>query len=63
MMIFDMSTSYFHKISFHYFEYYLIMKLSLGYGITVRVHYRLSRVLSTVVSQATEQPTRNTLKV
>jgi len=33
MMIFDMWTSYFHKISFHYFEDYLIMKLNLGYGI------------------------------
>jgi hypothetical protein len=29
MMIFN-STSYFHKISFHYFEDYLMMKLSLG---------------------------------
>jgi hypothetical protein len=28
-MIFNMSTSYFHKISFHYFEDYLIMKLTL----------------------------------
>jgi hypothetical protein len=25
MMIFNMSTSYFHKISFHYFEDYLMM--------------------------------------
>jgi len=30
MMIFNMSTSYFHKILFHYFEYYLIMKPTLG---------------------------------
>jgi hypothetical protein len=30
MMIFNMSPSYFHKISFHYFEDYLMMKLSLG---------------------------------
>jgi hypothetical protein len=30
MMIFNMSTSYFHKISFHYFEDYLMMKLTLG---------------------------------
>ncbi len=29
-MIFNMSTSYFHKFSFHYFEDYLIMKLTLG---------------------------------
>ncbi len=33
------------------------MKLTLGLGITVRVHYRLSHVLSTVVAQASEQPT------
>ncbi len=26
---FHMSTSYFHKISFHYFEDYLMMKLAL----------------------------------
>jgi hypothetical protein len=30
LMIFKMSTSYFHKISFHYFEDYLMMKLTLG---------------------------------
>jgi hypothetical protein len=30
MMIFNMSISYFHKISFHYFEDYLMMKLTLG---------------------------------
>jgi hypothetical protein len=30
MMIINMSTSYFHKISFHYFEDYLMMKLTLG---------------------------------
>jgi len=29
MMIFDTSTS-FHKISFHYFEDYLMIKLTLG---------------------------------
>jgi len=29
-MIFNMSTSYFHKISFCYFEDYLMMKLTLG---------------------------------
>jgi hypothetical protein len=29
-MIFSMSTWYFHKISFHYFEDYSMMKLSLG---------------------------------
>jgi len=29
MMIFNMSTSYFHKISFHYFEDYLMMRLIL----------------------------------
>jgi hypothetical protein len=29
MMVFNMSTSYFHKISFHYFEDYLMMKLTL----------------------------------
>jgi hypothetical protein len=27
---FHHSTSYFHKISFHYFEDYLMMKLTLG---------------------------------
>jgi hypothetical protein len=32
MMIFNMSTSYFHKISFHYFEDYLMTKLTLGEG-------------------------------
>jgi hypothetical protein len=30
MMIFNMSTSNFYKISFHYFEDYLMMKLTLG---------------------------------
>jgi hypothetical protein len=30
MMIFNMSTSYFHKKPFHYFEDYLMMKLTLG---------------------------------
>ncbi len=30
MMIFNMSTLYFHKFSFHYFEDYLMMKLTLG---------------------------------
>jgi len=29
-MIFNMSTSYFHKISFHYFEDCLTRELSLG---------------------------------
>ncbi len=29
MIIFNMSMSYFHKISFHYFEYYLMTKLTL----------------------------------
>jgi len=29
MMIFNMSTSYFHKISFHYFGDYLMTKLTL----------------------------------
>jgi hypothetical protein len=33
MVIFNMSTLYFHKISFHYFEDSLMMKLTLGYGI------------------------------
>jgi hypothetical protein len=33
MMIFNMSTSYFRKISFRYFEDYLMMKLTLGQGI------------------------------
>jgi hypothetical protein len=27
---FHISTSYFHKFSFHYFEDYLMMKLTLG---------------------------------
>jgi hypothetical protein len=30
MMIFNMSTSYFHNNSFHYFEDYLMTKLTLG---------------------------------
>jgi hypothetical protein len=30
MMIFNMSTSYFHKISFPYFEDYLMTKLTSG---------------------------------
>jgi len=30
MMIFNMPTSYFHKILFHYFEDYLMTKLTLG---------------------------------
>jgi hypothetical protein len=30
MMIFNMLTSNFHKISFHYFEDYLMTKLTLG---------------------------------
>jgi hypothetical protein len=34
MMIFDMcQTSYFHKFSFHYFDDYLMTKLTLGQGI------------------------------
>jgi hypothetical protein len=33
MMIFNMSTSYFHKILFPYFEDYLVTKLTLGWGI------------------------------
>jgi hypothetical protein len=32
MTIFNMSMSYFHKISFHYFEDYLMTKLTLGWG-------------------------------
>jgi hypothetical protein len=30
MMIFNMSSSYFQKNSFHYFEDYLMTKLTLG---------------------------------
>jgi hypothetical protein len=30
ILIFKMQTSYFHKISFHYFEDYLMAKLTLG---------------------------------
>jgi hypothetical protein len=30
MMIFNTSTSYLHKISFHYFEDYLTTELTLG---------------------------------
>jgi hypothetical protein len=33
MMIFNMSTTYFHKISFHYFEDYLVAKLPLGFRV------------------------------
>jgi hypothetical protein len=36
-MIFNMSTSYFHKISFHYFEDYLMTKLTLKQGGVVDV--------------------------
>jgi hypothetical protein len=32
MMIVNMSSSYFHKFSFHYFEDYLMTKLTLGQG-------------------------------
>jgi hypothetical protein len=32
MMIFNMSTSSFRKFSFHYFEDYLVTKLTLGQG-------------------------------
>jgi hypothetical protein len=32
MTIFNMSTSYFYKISFHYFEDYLMTKPTLGWG-------------------------------
>jgi hypothetical protein len=32
IMIFNMAASYFHKNSFHYFEDYLIMKLTLWEG-------------------------------
>jgi hypothetical protein len=32
MMIFNMSTSYFYKFSFHYFEDNLMMKVTLGIG-------------------------------
>jgi len=30
MTVFNMSTSYFHKVSFHYFEDSLMTKLTLG---------------------------------
>jgi hypothetical protein len=30
IMIFNISTSYFHKFSFHYFEDYLMTRLTLG---------------------------------
>jgi hypothetical protein len=33
MMILNMSTSYLHKISFHYFEDYLMTKLTFSYDI------------------------------
>jgi hypothetical protein len=32
MMIFNMLILYFHTISFHYFEDYLMMKFTLGEG-------------------------------
>jgi hypothetical protein len=32
MIIFNMSMSYFYKISFHYFEDYIMTKLTLGQG-------------------------------
>jgi hypothetical protein len=35
-MIFNMSTSYFHKISIHYFEDYLMTKLTLETNLRVR---------------------------
>jgi hypothetical protein len=38
MMFFNMSNSYFHKISFHYFKDYLIVKLSFGWAIYPKWH-------------------------
>ncbi len=32
MIVFNMAMSYFQKKSFHYFEDYLMMKLTLGKG-------------------------------
>jgi hypothetical protein len=37
-MIFNLSTPYLHKKSFHYFEDYLITKLTLGAGTQVDKH-------------------------
>jgi hypothetical protein len=41
MMIFNLSTQYFHQKSFHYFEAYLITKLTLGAGTQVDKHFKL----------------------
>ncbi len=38
MMFLNMSNSYFHKISFHYFKDYLIMKLSFGWVVYPKWH-------------------------
>jgi hypothetical protein len=45
-MIFNMSTSYFHKISFHYFEDYLMTKLTLGQGNLLFVIMKFSQSLA-----------------
>ncbi len=39
MMILNMSTSYFHKFSFHYFEDYVMTKVTLGHAIILEVSF------------------------
>jgi hypothetical protein len=36
-MIFNISTSYFHKIWIHYYKNYLMVRLTLGEGIAILV--------------------------
>jgi len=43
MMIFNMLSSYFPKFSFHYFEDYLMKKLTLGYGSKKRKRKKTSK--------------------
>jgi hypothetical protein len=46
---FNMSASYFHKISFHYFEDYLMTKLTLGVRCIKKPPY-LEKILPSIVS-------------
>jgi hypothetical protein len=44
MLIFNMSNSYFHKVSFHYFGDYLMIKLTLVQGRNW-LHKNLEKIL------------------
>jgi hypothetical protein len=53
MIIFNMSASYFHKISFHYFDYYLMMKLTLGLGclfVCFVCHIKIYQIMVSLVA-------------